>query len=326
MLLLLLAVLVGAASPVTAELVGPSVALASAAELAETADRSGYPGVIEDSGEPLSRAHLARALLRRAHLTGEQRAELDVILTSAAPAAQLYLTRAFAAGHPVSELAGFAVLLARRDRSWLKTRLQLIDATGTGPVRFGGTTVSQYDDTTCGPTTILAARAWVDPIYAFDLTTAGRPGGDEESGSRFRHRLRVEEQSIHDQTDVLWPQTAGTPPWGLTELLNRQPDGLGVRYRWIAVARTLPALADAVLRRSLAAVEQGYPVPMLIGDLIPRHYVLLVGHDPQGALFYEPSAGELVRVSAAEVERHDFSRLGFRHLHGAILPGGPVTG
>jgi hypothetical protein len=248
-LLFLLAVLAGAASPVTAELVGPSVALASAADLAEAADHSGYPGVIVDGGEPLSRAHLARALLRRAHLSGEQRAELDVILTSAAPPAQLYLTRAFAAGHPVGELARFATLLARRDRSWLRTRLQLIDAAGAGPVRFG-----------------------------------------------------------------------------VTELLNRQAGGLGVRYRWIAVARTLPSLADAVLRRSLAAVEQGYPVPMLIGDLIPRHYVLLVGHDPEGALYYEPSAGELVRVPAAEVERHDFRRLGFRHLYGAILPGGPVTG
>jgi hypothetical protein len=88
----------------------------------------------------------------------------------------------------------------------------------------------------------------------------------------------------------------------------------------------VPATADSVIRRALAAADLGYPVPVLIGDLIPRHYVLLFEHDASGASFYEPTAGTVVRVSARDLARRDFGELGYGHLHGAILPSGPLEG
>jgi hypothetical protein len=74
------------------------------------------------------------------------------------------------------------------------------------------------------------------------------------------------------------------------------------------------------LRQALLAVDHGYPVPLLIGDAIPRHYVLLVHRDAAGALFYEPSQGEVLRIGTQALRRRDFSPLGYPHLEGVILP------
>lgn len=127
---------------------------------------------------------------------------------------------------------------------------------------------------------------------------------------------------MQDDTNGRWPHVAGTPPWGVRDQLNRNPAGLGARYRWAVVVDGIPSRADDAIRAALTAAARGYPVPMLIGDLVPRHYVLLVHHDPAGALFYEPGSGHIVLVGTRELQRRDFSALGFRHLKGAILPTG----
>jgi hypothetical protein len=166
----------------------------------------------------------------------------------------------------------------------------------------------------------MVARMVTDPLYALALTTGIRPGTQAASDDPFEQRLQDQEEQIHDETDLLWPQPAGTPPWGMSAVLDRRPADLGVHYRWTPVVPGLPLGADGVIQRALTAADRGYPVPMLIGDLIPRHYVLLLRHDDGGAWFYEPTAGVVLVVSDRELRDRDFSALGFPRLKGVILP------
>ncbi|WP_306215972.1 hypothetical protein [Actinoplanes sp. RD1] len=284
---------------------------------ASPADPARQPGALDAvSRQPgtLSEAQRGQAMAHRARLTPADRGRLDAVLAGAAPAEAPYAARAFAAGHSVAEVTAFAALIAGRDRYWLRAHLRPIDPAG---LRY--TDISQYDDTTCGPTTIVAARALVDPVYALWLTTAGRPDSAEERGERQARRLRTEEQRVHDEADVLWPQVAGTPPWGVSELMSNDPAGLGARYRWFPA---LPLLGGVLFRRAVVAAERGYPVPLLIGDAVPRHYVLLLGRDT----FYEPTRGAVVVLGDRELRRRDFGALGWPRLLGVALPGSVVPG
>jgi hypothetical protein len=183
-LMFLLTALTGAGSPVTS---GPSGDVVSAAR------RSGYLGIVAQRPDTLTPAQLLRAAARRDRLTAAQRARLDDVLTTAAPAAQEYLAEAFAAGHSVPEIAAFATVIAGHGPLWLRSRLRPIDADDPGPVRFHGSSINQFDDTTCGSTSVVAARALVDPLYALHLTTeAGRArprsrANDSSSGCRSRN-------------------------------------------------------------------------------------------------------------------------------------------
>lgn len=288
--------------------------------------RSGHLGAVAAGDGALGSLGAARALrasVRRDGLPPDQRRRLDGLIAGASPAARGYVAEAFAAGHPVAEVAAFAATIAGREPAWLRTRLRPVDPMEPGAVGFGGTRIRQYDGTSCGPATILVARALLDPVYALHLTTDGRAGIGAEPDDGFRDRLRAEQQKEQNQADVLWPQFAGTPPWGMSRQLNRDRAGLGARYRWMPTTPALKARTGAVLRQAMSAANQGYPVPVLIGDVIPRHYVLLLRHDARGASFYEPNVGEVVIVPAADLDRQDFSRLGYPYVAGVILPAGP---
>jgi hypothetical protein len=324
-LMFMLTLLTGAGAPFPGRFTDMVSVFPTPGDLTAAARRSGYLGMVAQRPGLLSPGQVRQALLRREKLPADQRTQLDDLLAAAKPATEEYLAEAFAAGHTVAEVADFGAVIAGRTARWLHSRLRPVDPGRTGPVEFGGNSISQYDDTTCGSATILAARALIDPIYALRLTTGGRPGTAEESGNRFEERLRTEEQRIHDESDLLWPQRAGTSPWGISSLLNTGPADLAAHYRWTAVAPAIPSHIDSVIRRALAAVDRGYPVPLLIGDLIPRHYVLLLRHDAGGASFYEPTAGKIVAVPAEDLRRRDFGAVGYAHLHGAILPSGPAA-
>jgi hypothetical protein len=309
-LVVVLTALTGAASPPASTHADPLPAVLSPPELRDAgrwdaADRAS-----------LTPAQHVQAVVRHARLSPAQRHRLDGILAAASTPARTYLIQAFAAGHPVPELATFAAVLAGRSPIWMRRRLQPVNSDEPGPAG-----VSQYDDTTCGATVVVVARAMTDPIYAFELTTGGRPTRRTESDGAVQDRLRAQERLVHRDADRLWPQSAGTPPWGVSDQLNRGPAGLGARYGWTLLFAGLPSKTDAVIRRALAAARQGYPVPILIGDVVPRHYVLLLHDDPAGAVFYEPTAGDVVVLSHRSLQRRDFSPLGFSHLKGAVLPG-----
>jgi hypothetical protein len=290
-------------------------------------DAAGLAGIAmqaTDSGDDpiLSPAQFTRAVVRRWTLPAPQRARLDVILAGLArPEAQAYLLKSFAAGHSVDEIAGFANALYGRTPEWLSAHLTLIDPVRPGLVRYLEASVEQMDPSTCGSTAIVVARAMTDPMYAFALTTGGRPDGPEASAPAFTARLKSEEQRIHRATNVLWPRVAGTTPWAVSRQLGQRHAEMGAVYGWrVFVGGVLGGAPAGALRDALAAVDQGYPVPVLIGDGIPRHYVLLVRHDDDGLLFYQPTGGEIVRVPDRDFRRRNLGVLGFSDVKAMITP------
>jgi hypothetical protein len=144
------------------------------------------------------------------------------------------------------------------------------------------------------------AGALLDPAYRANL--ADPRWSDAEQGL------------VHEAANRFWPRALGTTPWGMAKVVSAHSAAHHVRYGW-RLARPGDRLVD--VRR---AVRAGWPVAMLIGTVIPRHWVLLAGCD--GAAFdcYEPSSGEVRRVPTDAVARARLQVLGFPRPFAFVLP------
>lgn len=158
----------------------------------------------------------------------------------------------------------------------------------------------QRDRLTCGPAVAVVAGALLDPDYRGKLT--GRAWFDDEQGR------------VHARVNRLWPRRLGTTPMGLAKAMSVH----GVHYRWRlcrGLWRRRDAMADV-----LAAVADEYPVAMLVGNVIPRHWVLIVEVQGQRLRCYEPSSGE-VRVSSVQAVRTNvLTGLGFPRAFAFVVP------
>lgn len=146
----------------------------------------------------------------------------------------------------------------------------------------------------------MVAGALLDPDYRARLSDPG--WSDAEQGR------------VHAAANRLWPRALGTTPWGMAKVVSRRSARHRVRYGW-RVARPGDALVD--VRR---AVPAGWPVAMLIGNAIPRHWVLVVGCDEAGFDCFEPSSGEVRRVPVEAVARSRLRVLGFPRAFAFALP------
>jgi len=270
-----------------------------------------------DAGWPdvsmLTPAQLRRAGARLGELS---RPELDAVreLRAAAGSAaeRGWLLKTLAAGHDLAALRVFADAVRGHDATWLRQHLTLVDRDTTGPQRRGGISVEQYEDTTCGTTSLIVARADADPVFALSLTA-----GD------FAAAFAAARALVHDQTNVLWPERLGTSPAGMAAYLNRHPE-LGARYGWRMVDDTDRRAVSATLRTVLAAVDHGHPVPVLVADQnLTRgaHYVLLLGHDDGQVLLYNPAHGNSFRLPASDFLTGGLrSVAGFDHAQAVVVP------
>ena len=252
-------------------------------------------------------------------LSPQERAQVQALLDQAgSEAPRAYILKALAAGHSVAEVAGFANTIRGHDDAWLNKQLSLLDPTVTsGAVYYGTEKLEQYNDFTCGSTSIMLARAMNDPLYAMSLTTDGN--GNPLSSTDFGIRIEKEEQRIHDSTNTLWPQRLGTSPWGVSGELNEYAESFGTEYDWRIVDDTSPDSINPALDGAVGAVDAGYTVPVLIGDSYPHHYVLLVGHEGDNLVFYDPG-GQMVTVTEEQFRNGDMSDLGYDHVQAVITP------
>lgn len=153
----------------------------------------------------------------------------------------------------------------------------------------------QRDGVTCGPSAAIVAAALLDPDYAARLEQAGW--------------FQAEQATLHRQLNAVWPRALGTTPFGMVEALNTHSVGKGVRYHW----RFAHGMSVDRIR---AAVTQGWPVPMLLGKIVPRHWVLLIGFEAGRFRIYDPGVGDVLLATPAELR----GGLGFPQVFGYVVP------
>jgi hypothetical protein len=73
----------------------------------------------------------------------------------------------------------------------------------------------------------------------------------------------------------------------------------------------------------LAALDAGYPVAMLVGNAIPRHWVLIVGRTGEILRCYEPSSGDTREVDLHSVRCARLTGLGFPRAFAFVVPDEP---
>jgi hypothetical protein len=296
------------------------------------------------TGQPFDPGVLTPAQLQRAtqNLNGMSPADYAkaqaLLAAAGSDKERAYLLKAIAAGYPVADVEKFAGQIRGKPSDWLDQHLVLVHPgsdQGFSYTDANGNTVDidQYNGTTCGSTAILATRSLADPIFTLGLTTGGDPNNPTAtSAAEFEKRLSAEEQRIHDQSTAgklgpfNYPQAIGTPPWGVADQLNSYGTATGTPYdsRW--VDNTDAGQINGALSDVERSVDRGDPVPLLIGDGTPHHYVLVVGHEGDKLQIYEPTSGRTVTVSEDDFRNGTpafTNAVGFPNVQAVVVPTSP---
>ena len=124
------------------------------------------------------------------------------------------------------------------------------------------------------------------------------------------HRFAEEQRRVHCEVNRVWPRRLGVTPAGMAQALSEHRP-----YRWRLARGRRDGLADV-----LSAIDARCPVAMLIGNAIPRHWVLIVGRSGDMLHCYEPSSGETRDVDLQSVRRARLRSLGFPRAFGFVVP------
>jgi hypothetical protein len=235
----------------------------------------------------------------------------------------------------IQRLAGRLPFVTRRNDAPGGARVQPLAAgrrpllrDGLGEQRRGGARLDQVDGTTCGSAVLIALAAWADPAETARLDLDGADGSATGvTGSRagvatgFGARYDARQKQVHRESTRFWPQALGTSPWGMVGWLRRFAPGAGP-YRVRLVDDASAADVEDALTTAGTALAAGRPVPLLVGSLVPRHYVMALGLLDDGRWrVYEPTSAQIRRLDLRLVrERRLAPVLGFDRLHALLLP------
>ncbi|AEV73042.1 hypothetical protein MycrhN_2454 [Mycolicibacterium rhodesiae NBB3] len=172
-------------------------------------------------------------------------------------------------------------------------------------MKIAGLRLRQRDGVTCGPSVALMAGAVLDPARYAALA-------DPDSGAAL---FAAEQLRVHADVNRVWPRRLGTTPWGMARALTAMGATAGVCYRWRLFRGRRDSLADVV-----AAVRRGRPVAMLLRQVVPRHWVLIVDAADDTLSCYEPSSGEVRPVDIAAIRESRLAGLGFPRPFVFVLP------
>jgi hypothetical protein len=282
---------------------------------------SGFGDSYEDA--VLTPTQLTRAGQRLDAMTPTERAGAEDLLGRAgSPTERAYLLEAIAAGHSGTALTGFADKIRNKPPDWLHSHLNLIDPGGPGTHQRFGARIDQYDDYTCGTTSLILTRAQADPLYALTFTEGIEDiHENRDQIDEFERRFSAEQARVHDETNVIYPEVLGTSPMGMADWMNRHADVTGATYDYQFVDDTDQREVSGALREVVTAVDQGHPVPILVGGAHPAHYVTVVGHQDGDLLIFEPSNGVTARISAEDFVNGNLrGATDFDHVQAVIVP------
>ena len=157
--------------------------------------------------------------------------------------------------------------------------------------------LSQPDQRSCGPSSLVAARILIDPAYA------ATQNPHAFAGSVLDLHSQLTGASAFGRAQLPWPRALGTPPWAVARAMGEFSD---VHYATTLVpfhsrAKVFSRLSDAVAER---------PAPFYVGNWIPRHVVLAVGPTDEGVQVYNPAHGSLVEMTRADFEAGKLTTFG----------------
>ncbi|WP_028653272.1 hypothetical protein [Nocardioides halotolerans] len=141
--------------------------------------------------------------------------------------------------------------------------------------------LTQPDQRSCGPSSLVAARLLLDPAYAATQNPHAFAGAVLDL-----HR-RLTGARAFGRVQLPWPRALGTPPWAVARAMSSYA---GVRYR-TRILRWGSRVSELAELR--AAVAEGRPCPLYVGDAVPRHVVLVVAPAEGGLRVYNPGRGSV---------------------------------
>ena len=172
--------------------------------------------------------------------------------------------------------------------------------------------LSQPDQTTCGPSSLVAAHMLVDPAYA----ATQNPHAFASTVLALHKSLTSTTFAGH--TQMPWPPQLGTPPWAAA---NAMESFTGHPYESDLVrfgSRT------SAFSRVVAAVTAGLPCPLYVGSTwVPRHVVLAVAPTADGVQVYNPGRGSIDDLTRASFLSGELTIFGsWDHPWFAVVPKG----
>ncbi|MDT0381891.1 peptidoglycan-binding protein [Streptomyces sp. DSM 42041] len=282
----------------------------SAADRLVLADIGQVGGPLEQN-ELLTANDLERSGRHLEKMSPQEQAAFERMLAdSGSPQERAYLVKALAAGYSLDEVEEFRDKIHDKDPVWLQEHLSPITTAGDSLVdegtaadgsnnnkdqqTFNGERWSQ-EGSTCVPSTVVTARALVDPVYALELT--GGPSGQEDDPEAFRERLGDEQTRLHEDGDGnyeygLFGEPSGMDNDGKTEISNNEiSPHTGSEYE-LQEVRSEDARRD-VLPEIEKSVAEGKPVPIGVegynedGDR-SGHSMMIIGQQGDMLQVYNP--------------------------------------
>ena len=175
-------------------------------------------------------------------------------------------------------------------------------------MRIAALALTQRDGRTCGPSVAVVAGALLDRAYGAQL-----------SHPHARAWFAAEQARVHAATNRVWPRALGLTPAGMAAAISVHSVPRGRCYRWRRWRGRRDRFADVA-----SAVPAGWPVAMLIGRVVPRHWVLIVEVRGDAWDCYEPSSGEVRTVAVDAARRARLTGLGYPRPFAFVVPGALV--
>ena len=288
----------GAALAHAAKIASPNL---SAADVLVITD-AGVPDGPQDANLILTGDQSVRAGDRLDALSADDRARLDALLADAkSPQERAYLLKALAAGYSVGQIEAFDKQIHAHgdDPQWLSDHLTPIVHDGDETQNahhdmwFDGSKWTQGQHPTCVASSIVTARAQLDPLYSLQLTTGGHPDDPAyDNGDAFAKRLHDEQYRVYDGGRHWWSDVpiVGHDGMSVDEELPQLNAQVGAHSSGEYHNVDMGSASDrqATLPTIERAVDDGKPVVLTVQGKEGGHDMVIVGHDGDMLEIYNP--------------------------------------
>jgi hypothetical protein len=223
-----------------------------------------------------------------------------------------FILKALAAGHGMTEIAEFALIIRDMSDPWLIQQLNVVQVTSTADTTGGSGIIQQFGNS-CGPTSVQVVNAEADPIYALSLNSAGgvttsAPTEATNPGTAPNQVMAGEQRNILLSNMPLGgnaPTDRTNPAGGawVERDMSARKAATGVEY----TRRDVPGdlAVDDALAIIATNVSAGIHVPIVVGQTPgdTAHYVVVISKDATRFQIHDVATGDVVWRTAEQFRR-----------------------